>query len=566
MTTRARRRLRRILEEDRAKCPFTVTALSAPFYEKQDRSTKKRKRVDLDHNREQLLQESLFAPKGKFKKHQSMDVAYDVEPRKGWLGMTRYNSFIYNGTKYYVNDYICVTNDTAVKRQNAAATDSEPRGPLRLTDYWVANILEIRGLDPEHVYARVFWMYSPDELPPNTLLDGNYVSGRQPYHGQHELIASNHMDIINVVSVAMPATVNQWLESEDEGEQGALYWRQAFNCLTSELSAVDLICRCRSPENPDKTLVGCSNPQCGQWLHYECLLDAFLTRVYHNLGTEKPHYSQEYPTKALSAASARVSPDSSKSTTPKGAEIQAPVVCQEIKGKSQDDLWSLPWTVDEQKRVDQLMRVVLQAIYELTPRASPLAKRRWTKDLTRSRRAYTFWRNQARTHRRAGLAWPNLERRGKRAAKEYHDAIRKQRVSNWVECLPEDVNIRKASKYLKPGKDIADDKVPPLRRADGSTTGGKPDQAEDLLATFFPPLPAWIEAEGDRPQRAPVSMPDMTLEEIEEMAIAAKPWEAPGEDGLPAIVWKQPWHVVKYRVRTVFDSAHHKILKVDLID
>jgi hypothetical protein len=47
---------------------------------------------------------------------------------------------------------------------------------------------------------------------------------------------NNLVDIINVVSVAMPATVNHWLESEDEGEQGALYWRQAFNWLTSELS------------------------------------------------------------------------------------------------------------------------------------------------------------------------------------------------------------------------------------------------------------------------------------------------------------------------------------------
>ena len=95
---------------------------------------------------------------------------------------------------------------------------------------------------------------------------------------------------------------------------------------------------------------------------------------------------------------------------------------------------------------------------------------------------------------------------------------------------------------------MADDKMPPLRRADGSTTGGKADQAEELLATFFPPLPARIEAEGERPQRTPVPMPDLTLEEIEEKVMAAKPWKAPGEDNLPAIVWKQLWHVVKYRV------------------
>ncbi|OAQ59084.1 retrovirus polyprotein [Purpureocillium lilacinum] len=228
-----------------------------------------------------------------------------------------------------------------------------------------------------------------------------------------------------------------------------------------------------------------------------------------------------------------------------------------IAAKVEDDLRPLPWTVDVQTQADQLMRVVLEAIHELTPRAPPLpyAKRWWTKDLTRLRRAYTFWRNQARTQRRAGSARPDLERRAKEAAKEYHDAIRKQKSSHWDEFVAEDVNIWKAAKYLKPGKDMADDKVPPLRRADGSATGDKADQAEELLATFFPPLPTRIEAEGERPQRTPVPMPDLTLEEIEEKVMAAKPWKAPGEDNLPAIVWKQLWHVVKYRVWTLFDSS-----------
>lgn len=64
-----------------------------------------------------------------------------------------------------------------------------------MTDYWVAKILEVRALDEHHVYARVYWMYSPDELPPNTLDNKKLVSGRQPYHGQNELIASNHSEL-----------------------------------------------------------------------------------------------------------------------------------------------------------------------------------------------------------------------------------------------------------------------------------------------------------------------------------------------------------------------------------
>lgn len=44
------------------------------------------------------------------------------------------------------------------------------------------------------------------------------------------------MDIINVVSVTAPALVNQWYEENDEEIQNALYWRQAFDVRTYELS------------------------------------------------------------------------------------------------------------------------------------------------------------------------------------------------------------------------------------------------------------------------------------------------------------------------------------------
>ncbi|KAM4061059.1 endonuclease-reverse transcriptase domain-containing protein [Hirsutella rhossiliensis] len=133
-----------------------------------------------------------------------------------------------------------------------------------------------------------------------------------------------------------------------------------------------------------------------------------------------------------------------------------------IATRVEDELRPLPWT------------------------PPPYAKRWWTKDLTRLRRTYTYWRNQARAQRRAGQSRPDLEQRAKEAAKES--------------------NIWRAA--------------------------NKGEQAEELLSTFFPPLPTRIEPE-----------------EIEEKVMAAKPWKAPGEDGLPAIVWKKLWHVVKHRER-----------------
>ncbi|PHH65457.1 hypothetical protein CDD81_2237 [Ophiocordyceps australis] len=294
MSSKARKRSRTITDENRADCPFTVTSVATPSsYDDRDHSSKKRKRDGPDEDRKELVQTSPFRPRGKFKTHQNMDLAYVVEPRKRWVDMTRYNSFVLNNLKYCNDDYVYIANDATIERQKTTNKDADHQSLLQSADYWVARILEIRAMDEHHVYARVYWMYSPDEIPAGTLDGKKLVSGRQPYHGQNELIASNHMDVINVVSVAMRAVVNEWIETDDEQVQDALYWRQAFDCRASQLSSVSLTCKCKTPANPDKTLVGCTNSACGTWLHYDCLLHDVLTRVYDQLGTDKPHRSKE---------------------------------------------------------------------------------------------------------------------------------------------------------------------------------------------------------------------------------------------------------------------------------
>lgn len=210
-----------------------------------------------------------------------------------------------------------------------------------------------------------------------------------------------------------------------------------------------------------------------------------------------------------------------------------------------------------QQQTDRLMAAVCEAVGELTPKArpSPYAKRWWTTDLTQLRRTYTHWRNRARTQRRAGLIHQELERHAKEAAKEYHDAIRKQKKAHWSDFLADDANIWQAARYLNPSSSAAFDKIPPLVRANRSTTKDKTEQATELLTTFFPPLPAVIEDEGTRPQRSPVTMPRLTIEEVERKVFAAKSWKAPGEDGLPAMVWKQVWPTVKDRVLLLFQTS-----------
>ncbi|KAK4116476.1 hypothetical protein N656DRAFT_794782 [Canariomyces notabilis] len=294
----ARKRPRTEAEDNRAECPFTIKIVDP---REKDQKKKKRRRTENgeeeDPGQKVNLQMSPFAPCGKFKTHETMDLHYQVDPAKKWTDMTRYNSFVLNGVKYFSEGFIYVANDSSIERQKAVNNNEPMQLRKKSDDDWVARILEIRASDEHHVYARIYWMYWPDELPQGTHDGKKTVQGRQPYHGLNELIASNHMDIINVVSVTSQAQVKQWYEENDEEIQNALYWRQAFDVRTYELSSVELVCSCNTPANPDKMLVGCTTESCKKWMHEQCILDDALRSAYRRLGTDKPHVSPVTPKK-----------------------------------------------------------------------------------------------------------------------------------------------------------------------------------------------------------------------------------------------------------------------------
>jgi hypothetical protein len=101
------------------------------------------------------------------------------------------NQTTVNGVKYFSEGFIYVANDSSMKRERAGGA----KEPIKKSDDdWVARILEIRASDEHHVYARVYWMYWPDELPRGSRDGRKIVRGRQPYHGTNELIASNHSE------------------------------------------------------------------------------------------------------------------------------------------------------------------------------------------------------------------------------------------------------------------------------------------------------------------------------------------------------------------------------------
>ena len=132
---------------------------------------------------------------------------------------------------------------------------------------WIGKIQEIRLERCHKVFFRVFWLYWPEELP----------GGREPYHGQWELILSNHADIVELSTVSDVADVLTWDELDERCGliSNTPFWRQTYNLLQRHslrkkgLSFVRRHCHCLKEYNPDKNMIQLPGDE--RWYHEECV-------------------------------------------------------------------------------------------------------------------------------------------------------------------------------------------------------------------------------------------------------------------------------------------------------
>ena len=164
-------------------------------------------------------------------------VPYVVQPQSVWQGMKAYASFAgksLNSVMVLVETHHtldAVSGERISTNQNVFVNYSSIEHGADLSGddakmFWVAQVLEIRAVDSEHVYLRVNWFYWPRELPGGTLL----------YHGKNELIASNHMEIIDAMTITGKAIVKHWLETDEEENPSEIFWRQTYDVHKRKLS------------------------------------------------------------------------------------------------------------------------------------------------------------------------------------------------------------------------------------------------------------------------------------------------------------------------------------------
>ncbi|RMD40087.1 hypothetical protein DV735_g5061, partial [Chaetothyriales sp. CBS 134920] len=179
-----------------------------------------------------------------------LQIQYGIRPGSKWSEMRRYRNVKYQETDFPIDTFILVNRTYPPPPPPPADATQEEVLNYQRTNTWVGKIQETRAEDEHRVFLRVFWLYWPQELP----------DGPQPYHGQQELVLSNHAEVVEATTISGRAEVSHWTEEDDDDEERPLYplfWRQTFDLNPGPdgkptLSALRKHCVCRKEYNPDR--------------------------------------------------------------------------------------------------------------------------------------------------------------------------------------------------------------------------------------------------------------------------------------------------------------------------
>lgn len=200
-------------ETDRSRLREWLEYTDRPFAVHTVPLSRKRKRTGTTQLQ---VQDDLF--------EERLSVQYEVKPRDKWESLRRYKKFTVGAESIATGECILVKHDDT----------ADPK--IDTASQWKAKVLEVRALDPEHVYIRLSWLNRPEDLD----------SGRKDYHGKNELVPTNQMDIIDAMAVNGALQVKKWDELADDDEasmpeEEQYFWRQTFDFANTKTYSVRLV-------------------------------------------------------------------------------------------------------------------------------------------------------------------------------------------------------------------------------------------------------------------------------------------------------------------------------------
>ncbi|KAI2867039.1 hypothetical protein CBS11852_11467 [Aspergillus niger] len=222
--------------------------------------------------------------------------------------------------------------------------------------------------------------------------------------------------------------------------------------------------------------------------------------------------------------------------------------------------WETPDTIETlDATVEKLIQATATAIDKDIPnlQPSPYAKRWFTPDLKTQQKAVNQTRRKwQESCARAGRDDPYtklLSEDMRQKRRTWTRAIEKAKTAHWKQFLDRagERRLWKAATYMRPRESWSS--VPALKVDNRSVTGNQ-EKAEAFMNTFFPMM---APAQEETPTRIPAELPWQPITELEvyRSLQAAKSSTAPGEDGLPMLIWKRLWRHLGNLITRIFAAS-----------
>ena len=211
---------------------------------------------------------------------------------------------------------------------------------------------------------------------------------------------------------------------------------------------------------------------------------------------------------------------------------------------------------------DLLFEAIDKTTREVVPliKITPHTKRWWTKELTLLRKS----RNRANTEhfRWRGLPDHPSHTQYKVISREFANAIEKAKADHWQEWInhASGEDIWAIHRYMKANPtDYRRQRIPALKKPDGSSASTNDQKAEQLATTFFPPERPlgrhehqFIEASP--PTARSSKFPTFTPERVASTLMKVNPHKAPGPSGISNAILKQCAQILAPHLAVIYTS------------
>ena len=222
--------------------------------------------------------------------------------------------------------------------------------------------------------------------------------------------------------------------------------------------------------------------------------------------------------------------------------------------------------IDTPEKLDDATNLLFEAINKTTREVIPLikpmphTKRWWTNELTSLRKT----RNKASTehYRWRGLPDHPSHLNYKTISRQFANAIESAKANHWQEWInhASGDDIWTIHKYMNSNPtDYGRQRIPALKKPDGTSTTTNEQKARQLANTFFPPerplgQQEHLFVEENPPTTNHSKFPSFTPERVLNVLTKVNPYKAPGPSGISNAILKQCAQLLSSHLATIYTA------------